>query len=138
MSNTMLTSLYGFLMQNNETKEKLLYATDTYYIKYKFKKLNYLLIECNYISEIAKENIQNNTINKSRYTRLLESHLSLENLINFLKANDLSNTKKIVICHLSDQNSNEQQMLESIYNVTRIETIAARPNMNIKLELYPF
>ncbi|MCI9246861.1 MAG: hypothetical protein HFJ30_07095 [Clostridia bacterium] len=125
-------------MQNNETKEKLLYATDTYYIKYKFKKLNYLLIECNYISEIAKENIQNNTINKSRYTRLLESHLSLENLINFLKANDLSNTKKIVICHLSDQNSNEQQMLESIYNVTRIETIAARPNMNIKLELYPF
>ena len=134
----MLTSLYGFLMQNNETKEKLLYATDTYYIKYKFKKLNYLLIECNYISEIVKENIQNNTINKSRYTRLLESHLSLENLINFLKANDLSNTKKIVICHLSDQNSNEQQMLESIYNVTRIETIVARPNMNIKLELYPF
>ena len=125
-------------MQNNETKEKLLYATDTYYIKYKFKKLNYLLIECNYISEIVKENMRNNTINKSRYTRLLESHLSLENLINFLKANDLSNTKKIVICHLSDQNSNEQQMLESIYNVTRIETIAARPNMNIKLELYPF
>lgn len=131
-------SLYGFLIQNNETKEKLLYATDTYYIKYKFKKLNYLLIECNYISEIVKENIRNNTINKSRYTRLLESHLSLENLINFLKANDLSNTKKIVICHLSDQNSSEQQMIESIYNVTQIETIAAMPNMNIKLELYPF
>lgn len=131
-------SLYGFLIQNNETKEKLLYATDTYYIKYKFKKLNYLLIECNYISEIVKENMRNNTINKSRYTRLLESHLSLENLIDFLKANDLANTKKIVICHLSDQNSNEQQMIESIYNVTRIETIAARPNMNIKLELYPF
>ena len=131
-------SLYGFLIQNNETKEKLLYATDTYYIKYKFKKLNYLLIECNYISEIVKENMRNNTINKSRYTRLLESHLSLENLINFLKANDLSNTKKIVICHLSDQNSSEQQMIESIYNITRIETIAARPDMNIKLELYPF
>lgn len=131
-------SLYGFLIQNNETKEKLLYATDTYYIKYKFKSLNYLLIECNYISEIVKENMRNNTINKSRYTRLLESHLSLENLINFLKANDLSNTKKIVICHLSDQNSNEQQMLESIYNVTKIETIAARPNMDIQLELYPF
>ena len=82
--------------------------------------------------------MRNNTINKSRYTRLLESHLSLENLINFLKANDLSNTKKIVICHLSDQNSSEQQMIESIYNITRIETIAARPDMNIKLELYPF
>ena len=126
------------LFRSNETKEKLLYATDTYYIKYKFKKLNYLLIECNYISEIVKENMRNNTINKSRYTRLLESHLSLENLINFLKANDLSNTKKIVICHLSDQNSSEQQMIESIYNITRIETIAARPDMNIKLELYPF
>jgi len=134
----MQQNLYGFLIQNNDTKERLLYATDTYYIKYKFNKLNYLLVECNYISEIVKENIKKNIINKSRYTRLLESHLSLENLIKFLKANDLSNTKKIVICHLSDQNSNEHQMIETITNITKIETIAAKPKLNVKLELYPF
>ena len=38
----------GFLIQYKPTGEKLLYATDTYYIKYKFNKLNYLLLECNY------------------------------------------------------------------------------------------
>lgn len=134
----MQQNLYGFLIQNNNTKERLLYATDTYYIKYKFNKLNYLLIECNYISDVAKCNIKNNIINKSRYTRLLESHMSLENLIKFLKANDLSNVKKIVICHLSDQNSNENQMIETITNITKIETIAAKAGLNIKLELYPF
>ncbi len=128
----------GFLIQYKPTGEKLLYATDTYYIKYKFSKLNYLLIECNYITNIAKKNIQNNIINKTRYMRLLESHFSLENLVEFLKANDLSNTKKIILCHLSDTNSNERQMVETIQNMTQIETITARPGLEVKLALYPF
>ena len=62
----------GFLIQYKPTGEKLLYATDTYYIKYRFTKVNYLLLECNYIKEIAKENVENGIINKSRYIRLLE------------------------------------------------------------------
>ena len=87
----------GFLIQYNPTKERLLYATDTYYIKYKFNKLNYLLIECNYNKEKAKENEQGRVINKTRYTRLLESHMSLENLLKFLQANDLRNVKNIIL-----------------------------------------
>lgn len=96
------------------------------------------MVECNYITEIVKKNIEQKTINKSRYTRLLESHFSLENLIQFLRANDLSNTKKIVICHLSDQNSDEKKMVETIEKATQIETIAARPGLELELRLYPF
>ncbi len=128
----------GFLIQYKPTGEKLLYATDTYYIKYKFNKLNYLLLECNYNREIVKENAKNEIINKARYTRLLESHFSLENVIKFLKANDLTNVKKIVICHLSDQNSNEKQMVDEINKVTNIETIVAKPGLELELKLYPF
>ena len=101
----------GFLIQYKPTGEKLIYATDTYYIKYKFNKLNYLLLECNYNKEIAKENAKNGVINKTRYSRLLESHFSLENVIKFLKSNDLSYAKNIVLCHLSDTNSNQDIML---------------------------
>ena len=38
----------GYLIKYKPTGEKLLYATDTYYIKYRFNKINYLLLECNY------------------------------------------------------------------------------------------
>lgn len=128
----------GFLIQYKPTGEKLLYATDTYYIKYKFSKLNYLLLECNYIKEIAKENVENGVINKSRYMRLLESHFSLDNLLKFLQANDLKNAKNIILCHLSNDNSNEKIMKDKVYEQTGVPTLIAKPGLNIELELYPF
>lgn len=128
----------GFLIQHKITEEKLLYATDTYYIKYKFKKLNYLLLECNYIQNISKENIKNGVINTTRYTRLLESHFSLENVIKFLKSNDLSSAKHIVLCHLSDTNSDQEIMQKRVYEETKIPTTIARPGLDLELKLYPF
>lgn len=128
----------GFLIQYKPTGEKLIYATDTYYIKYKFNKLNYLLLECNYNKRIAKENAKNGVINKTRYSRLLESHFSLENVIKFLKSNDLSYAKNIVLCHLSDTNSNQDIMLNEVYAATKIKTTVAKPGLNLELKLYPF
>lgn len=128
----------GFLIQYKPTGEKLLYATDTYYIKYRFSKLNYLLLECNYIKEIAKENAKNGVINKTRYIRLLESHFSLDNLLKFLKSNDLSNVKNIILCHLSNDNSNEKIMIQKVSEMTRIPTMAARAGLEVELKLYPF
>lgn len=128
----------GFLIQHKITGEKLLYATDTYYIKYKFNRLNYLLLECNYNQEIAKENVRNGIINKTRYTRLLESHFSLENVIKFLKSNDLSFAKHIVLCHLSDTNSNQYIMQNKVYEETKIPITIARPGLDLELKLYPF
>ena len=132
------TEPLGFLIQHKITGEKLLYATDTYYIKYKFNKLNYLLLECNYIKNTAKENVENGVINKTRYTRLLESHFSLENVIKFLKSNDLSCAKHIVLCHLSDTNSNQYIMQKRVYGETKVPTTIARPGLSLELKLYPF
>ena len=128
----------GFLIQYKPTGEKLLYATDTYYIKYKFNKLNYLLLECNYNQEIAKENARNGVINKTRYTRLLESHFSLDNVLKFLASNDLRYVKNIILCHLSDTNSNQMIMQNRVYEQTKIKTTIARPGLDLELKLYPF
>lgn len=128
----------GYLIQHKITGEKLLYATDTYYIKYKFNRLNYLLLECNYNQEIAKENVRNGVINKTRYTRLLESHFSLDNVLKFLQSNDLTYAKNIILCHLSNDNSNEQIMKDKVYEQTKVSTIIARPGLDLELKLYPF
>lgn len=132
------TEPLGFLIEYVPTKERLLYATDTFYIKYKFKNVNYFLIECNYIKEIAKQNIEQGIIEKSRYKRLLKSHMSLDNCINFLKSNVTANTRKIVLIHLSDANSSEFKMINDIYNAFRIDTTVARNGENIELREYAF
>ena len=128
----------GFIIYDKISKEKLLYATDTYYIKYKFKKLNYLLLECNYIADILKDNKQNGDIHKVLYQRLLTSHFSLENVLEFLKANDLTSTRYIILCHLSDKNSDENIMISEVKKLTGITPIIADKNMQLELNLFPF
>src|SRR5690625_843746 len=41
----------GFLLMNQQG-EKLLFATDTFYVRYKFKGLTHIMIECNYSMDI--------------------------------------------------------------------------------------
>ncbi len=104
----------GYLVYSTVTKEKLLFATDTFYIQSKFAKLNYIMIECNY----AKDIIDKNNMNTMVKNRLYSSHFELENVKEFLKANDLSQVKAIYLMHLSDGNSDEIRFKHEIMALT--------------------
>lgn len=108
----------GYLIYSEATKEKLLFATDTFYIQSKFAKLNYIMIECNYAKEILKKNIDGGKIPKVVANRLYSSHFELENVKEFLKANDLSQVKAIYLMHLSDGNSDEIRFKHEIVALT--------------------
>ncbi|QNP15595.1 MBL fold metallo-hydrolase [Bacillus pumilus] len=108
---------YGFLLAN-EDGDKLLFATDTYYIKYKFPGLTHIMVECNYSEAILDANIENGSIHKSMRNRLIQSHFSLENVKTFLAANDLSKVQEIWLLHLSDTNSDERLFKEEIAKQT--------------------
>lgn len=108
----------GYLIYSEATKEKLLFATDTFYIQSKFAKLNYIMIECNYAKEILKKNIDGGKIPKVVANRLYSSHFELENVKEFLKANDLSQVKAIYLMHLSDGNSDEIRFKHEIMALT--------------------
>lgn len=108
---------FGFLLANM-AGDKLLFATDTYYIRYKFTGLTHIMIECNYSEKILNENIASGRIHKGMKTRLIKSHFSLENVMNFFKANDLSKVEEIHLLHLSDSNSNEELFKREIQELT--------------------
>lgn len=127
-----------FLIVYKPTGEKLLYATDTFYLKNRFKDLNYLLLECNYCKDTLDANIEAGYIPLSLKNRLLESHFSLENVKGFLKANDLSTVRKIVLIHLSDGNSDAARMVREITELTGKDTEVAEPGKEIELALCPF
>lgn len=108
----------GFLLCSNKTGEKLVFITDTYYVKHKFQGLNYIMIECNYATDILTNNVINNIVSESMRSRIVKSHLSLENCKEFLRANDLSDVKEIYLLHLSDNNSDEVRFKKEVCEVS--------------------
>lgn len=108
---------HGFLIQS-ETGSKLLFATDTYYVKYKFSGLTHLMIECNYSRRILNENVESGRVPEFLANRIIGSHFSLENVLEFIKANDLSKVQEIHLLHLSDSNSDEELFKREVQAAT--------------------
>ncbi len=107
----------GFLLAN-KNGDKMLFATDTYYVRYRFEGITHLLIECNYSVDILDQNIAAGLVPKVMKKRLLRSHFSLENLKEFLRANDLKDLQEIWLLHLSDNNSDEKRFKEEVQKLT--------------------
>src|SRR5690625_4007832 len=107
----------GFMLQNKQG-ERLLFATDTYYVRYRFNNLTHIMVECNYSMDILEKNIDDGIVHSAMKKRLLTSHFSLENVKEFLMANDLSKVEEIHLIHLSDTNSDEARFKREIQALT--------------------
>lgn len=110
----------GYLLASTFTHEKLLFATDTYFIRYRFSSVNIFMIECNYSLPILQGNIASGKIPQSLQSRLLRSHFSLENLIDFFRATDLSAAKQIYLIHTSAGNGDKELFKKEIQRTTGI------------------
>ena len=108
---------FGYLLVS-KNGNKLLFATDSYFIKYRFSNITHLLIECNYSIKLLDENIANGSVPAVMRSRLLRSHFSLEHVKEFLRANDLSKVVEIHLLHLSDTNSDEELFKREIQALT--------------------
>lgn len=117
---------------------RLLFATDTYYLRYRIPKMNNIMIECNYSLPILNANIEAGIIPAALKNRTLASHMSLENLKKMLAANDLSQVSRIVLIHLSGNNANKEAFVRDIIAQTGRCTIAATKGLEIELNKTPF
>lgn len=118
----------GFLIQHSELG-KLLFITDSYYCKYKFKDLDHIMIECNYSMKI----LQDKELPKGLKSRIIKSHFELENVKEFLKSNDLSQVRDITLIHLSDSNSNAAEFKEEIEKLTGKPVYIADKDFELEL-----
>jgi len=124
----------GYLIYNKTDDMTVAYVADTGYIKYIFPSLNVLITECNYDDTIES----NREEVEDRYLRLRESHMSLGRLKSYLSKAKMKDLRKIILIHLSDQNSNEKKMVSEISAQTGVEVKAARQGMEICLDECPF
>mgnify|MGYP002624862314 CR=1 FL=1 len=108
----------GFVITSSVTKERLMFFTDTYYVKYVFKNINIIMGEVNYSLDTLSEETD-----PARRKRLFESHMSLEHFLEFLRASDLSRVSKIYLLHLSDDNSDAEMFRREVMKVSGAEVI---------------
>lgn len=116
----------GYLIQHKDIG-KIVFITDTYYLKYKFSNVDHVLIECNY-QESAITDLP------AYRRRVLKSHMSLETLKDALKTWDLKGTKDITLIHLSELNSNAEVFKREVESLTGIKTYIAEEGLEWMLK----
>ena len=123
---------YGFYIEHPETG-KMIYASDTEYIKYRFKGLAHILVECNY----DKNFIQTDAVNRNH---VLEGHMELKTALDFISTNDNPALRNVVLIHLSDKNADSAQFLQKTKETIKYgaDCYIAEKGLEVDLKLVPF
>lgn len=116
---------FGYLIESTVTGERLLYATDTYYIRYRFPGITHLMIEANYDPEIMRENAERNESVAARQNRIYESHMSIDSVLEMLRAMDCSRLRVVWLIHMSRDNSDPEDFAERVRRQTGAEVYIA-------------
>jgi len=76
-----------------------------------------MLLEVNYTARQINNNL---SLNPKLRKRIKETHMSLETAIDFILKSDLKRLKIIYLIHLSENNSEENYIKESIQKLTGV------------------
>lgn len=108
----------GFLIKAGDNV--IVYITDSYYCKYRFKGVTHMMIEINHSYETIERSLRAGTLNKALYKRLKTSHFSLENAKEFIKSCDLSKLQEVRILHISQDNGDAELFKSEIERLTGV------------------
>jgi phosphoribosyl 1,2-cyclic phosphodiesterase len=127
----------GFIIYHPEMGTTL-FATDTYYLRYRFAGLNNIMIECNYRTDILEANVASGKVPEAQRRRTVKSHMEYATCREALLANDLTAVSSIVLIHLSDGNSNAAEFRQGIREATGKTVHVAERGMIINFNKTPF
>lgn len=127
----------GYLIRHDECGQ-VVFITDTLYSYYRFKGLNQIIVEANYSEAILEDHAQSGTVIPKVRDRVIGSHMSLETCREFLRSNDLSRVRNIILIHLSSTNSNASQFRDEIQQLTGRSVHVATAGLRVNLNLNPF
>ena len=111
----------------------LIYASDTEYIKYRFKNLNHILCEANYSDDL----VERDAVNREH---ILKGHMSLKTALDFISTNDNPNLRTVCLLHLSASNSDANYFLQKTKETIKYgaDCYIAEKGLEVDLNLVPF
>ena len=117
---------YGFLITHPDLG-RMLYITDTELVKWRFKDINHILISCNY----QRKYIDNENLAKCNH--VFRGHMELETVKEFIKANNSESLQNIILCHLSNDNSDPKECKAEVEKVAKCPVCVTRKGLEIEL-----
>jgi len=128
-----VTEPLGFIIEHPECGP-ILFATDTYKIKYHFKPFQFetIIIEANYCEEILSQITQRKGFDIVN-SRRLRSHMSYQTAALTLSKMDLTRCRNIVLIHLSDGLTHEIDFKENLQALFGITVTIATPGIELEI-----
>lgn len=121
---------YGFVIIHEECGH-ILFATDTYYLKYNFPNIEHMLMEANYSSDLLNERFNTGEIEQRHRDRVMKSHMSLSTC-KMVVENHKEHLKNLILIHLSSGNSNEKRFIQE-FDYLNIPVHVAKKGLNLIL-----
>lgn len=117
----------GYLIEHHDSGLKMLYATDTEYVKYTFRGLTAMLIEMNHSDEYIDKNA-------AKYSHVKQGHLEKQTTIDCIRANMNEKMRNIILCHLS-RDADPTEFMESVQNIVpeTVKVDVAKRNLIVDL-----
>ena len=116
---------FGYQVTSTETGEKLVYITDSAYVRYTFTGLTHIMIEANYAEDIMIGNVRDGKVPLPLAERVAGTHMSIDTLLELLRANDMTKVRQIYLLHLSDMSSDAERFKKLVQQETGAEVYIA-------------
>ena len=98
---------------------RMLYITDTEFVRWRFKDIDHILVSCNYQKKYISEDVTGKRLH------VIKGHIELETCAGFIEANTTDALQNVIICHLSANNAVQEEML------ARIKEVAGMANVDV-------
>lgn len=123
---------YGFLISHPDMG-RLIYASDTEFIKWRFRNINHFLVEANYCKDLIPDDIE-----ETKRQHVFLGHMEIDTTCEFLKANKNADMRNVVLLHLSNDNANAELFKAKAENVVDCPVYVAERGMAVDVSLTPF
>lgn len=121
---------YGFYITHPDMG-KMVYITDTEFVKWRFTGINHILISCNYMKKYLSDD-------EAKRNHVLRGHMELDTVKDFVKANKSNALRNVILCHLSGECIDPAKAKEEVEKVSNCPVYVAKKGLEIELSLFPF
>lgn len=123
---------YGFYITHPDIGS-LVYATDTEYVRWRFKGVNHILCEANYDMQFVDRDEPN-------YEHRLRGHMSLDTALKFISTNDNPALRNVVLIHLSDKSGDPALFKQKTEETVKYgaNVYIAEKGLEVDMNLCPF
>lgn len=121
---------YGYYI-SEPSLGTLVYASDTEYIKYRFRGLNHILVEANYSKDLVSDIPE-----KRRH--VLTGHMEIGTTCEFLEKNRSPALRNVILLHLSEESGSPKEFQSKAEKVAGCPVYVAEKGLVVLLDLVPF